>query len=116
MIDGLKTIVYPVNDLGRAKALFHALLGVEPYADTPYYVGFRTEAHEIGLDPKGHAKGMTGPVPYWRVADIRETLAALLEAGAKPVQDVQDVGGGALTASVQDQDGNPVGLFQDAPV
>ncbi|GAA4945312.1 hypothetical protein GCM10023238_09410 [Streptomyces heliomycini] len=88
---------------------------MEPYADTPYYVGFRTGTHEIGLDPEGHAKGMTGPVPHWRVADIRETLAALLEAGAKPVQDVRDVGGGALTASVRDQDGNPVGLFQDAP-
>ncbi|MFK4153619.1 VOC family protein [Streptomyces fungicidicus] len=115
MSDGLKTIVYPVKDLAPAKALFRALLGVEPYADEPYYAGFRTGTHEIGLDPQGHAKGMTGPVPYWIVADIRRSLAELLKAGAEPLQDVQDVGGGTLIASVRDRDGNPVGLFQDAP-
>ncbi|MEZ3179657.1 glyoxalase [Streptomyces pimonensis] len=115
MTHGLKTIVYPVKDPGPAKALFRALFGVEPYTDEPYYVGFRTDTHEIGIDPRGHAKGMTGPVPYWTVTDIRQTLTALVEAGAKPLQDVQDVGGGTLIASVRDPDGNFVGLFQDAP-
>jgi predicted enzyme related to lactoylglutathione lyase len=115
MTHGLKTIVYPVRDIGPAKALFQTLLGVEPYADEPYYAGFRTDTHEIGLDPNGHAKGMTGPVPYWTVTDVRRTLAELLEAGAKLLQDVQDVGGGTLIASVQDPDGNLVGLFQNAP-
>jgi predicted enzyme related to lactoylglutathione lyase len=56
---------------------------------------------------------MTGPVPYWHVDDIRATLAALLEAGAETLQDVQDVGGGRLIASVKDTDGNLVGLLQD---
>ncbi|MFG3002371.1 VOC family protein [Streptomyces calvus] len=115
MTDGLKTIVYPVKDLGPAKELFRTLLGVEPYADEPYYVGFRAGGHEIGLDPHGHAKGMTGPVPYWNVGDVRGTLAELVAAGATPVQDAQDVGGGTLIASVRDQDGNVVGLVQDAP-
>lgn len=113
MTHALKTIVYPVKDVGPAKELFRALLGTEPYADEPYYVGFRTGTHEIGLDPHGHGKGMTGPVPYWTVPDIRATLARLLEAGAKPLQDVQDVGGGTLIAAVQDPDGNLVGLFQE---
>ncbi|MFF9202706.1 VOC family protein [Streptomyces sp. NPDC014986] len=110
MTGGLKTIVYPVRDLGSAKELFRTLLGVDPYADEPYYVGFRAGGHEIGLDPHGHAKGMTGPVPYWNVTDIRRTLAELVAAGAKPVQDVRDVGDGMLIASVQDADGNLVGL------
>jgi predicted enzyme related to lactoylglutathione lyase len=113
MTDGLKTIIYPVKDLDAAKALFSALLGVEPYADEPYYVGFRAAGQEIGLDPNGHAKGMTGPVPYWHVADLRSTLAALLAAGAETLQDVQDVGGGKLIAYVKDADGNLVGLTQD---
>ncbi|MEU1039465.1 VOC family protein [Streptomyces sp. NPDC005551] len=114
MTSGLTTIVYPVKDLARAKAVFGALLGVEPYADEPYYVGFRTAGQDTGLDPNGHAKGMTGPVPYWTVEDIRAALSALLAAGAETLQDVQDVGGGRLIASVKDADGNPIGLVQDS--
>jgi len=113
MTAGLNTIIYPVKDLAQTKALFSALLGVEPYADEPYYVGFRDAGQELGLDPNGHAKGMTGPVPYWHVSDLRGTLAGLLDAGAESLQDVQDVGGGKLIASVKDADGNLVGLIQE---
>ncbi|MBD9728885.1 glyoxalase [Streptomyces caniscabiei] len=113
MTDGLKTVIYPVEDLARAKALFGTLLEVEPYADTPYYVGFKDAGQDVGLDPNGHAKGMTGPVPYWHVSDIRSTLAALLVAGAQTLEDVHEVGGGRLIASVKDPDGNLIGLLQD---
>jgi predicted enzyme related to lactoylglutathione lyase len=115
MPEGLRTVTYPVKDLARAKALFGALLGVEPYTDEAYYVGFRAPGRpEVGLDPNGHAKGLTGPVPYWHVADVRADLAALVGAGAEVVQDVQDVGGGMLVASVKDADGNDIGLVQEA--
>ncbi|PAZ13663.1 glyoxalase [Streptomyces sp. SA15] len=114
MTAGLTTIIYPVKDIARTKALFSALLEVEPYADEPYYVGFKDAGQDVGLDPNGHAKGMTGPVPYWHVSDIRGRLAALLDAGAELLQDVHDVGGGRLIASVKDADGNLVGLLQDA--
>ncbi|MBL1084519.1 glyoxalase [Streptomyces actinomycinicus] len=114
MTTGVQTIIYPVKDLAKAKPLFSALLGVEPYADQPYYVGFKAAGQDVGLDPNGHAKGMTGPVPYWHVTDLRARLAALLEAGAELLQDAQDVGGGRLIASVKDPDGNLVGLLQDA--
>ncbi|MFH9979244.1 VOC family protein [Streptomyces sp. NPDC017179] len=114
MTAGLMTIIYPVKDLARAKALFSALLEVEPYADAPYYVGFKDAGQDVGLDPNGHAKGMTGPVPYWHVDDIRARLAALVAAGAEVLQDVQDVGGGRLIASARDADGNLIGLLQDA--
>ena len=113
MTAGVQTIIYPVKDLEKAKPLFAALLGVEPYADEPYYVGFKAAGQDIGLDPNGHAKGMTGPVPYWHVTDLRERLAALVAAGAELLQDAQDVGGGRLIAFVRDADGNLVGLLQD---
>lgn len=115
MTHGLTTVIYPVKDLDRAKALFSALLGTEPYADSAYYVGFKDAGQDVGLDPHGHAKGMTGPVPYWHVSDIRSTLAALIGAGAETLQDVHDVGGGMLIASVKDADGNLIGLKQTAP-
>lgn len=114
MTAGLKTIIYPVKDLAQAKALFSALLEVEPYADSAYYVGFKDAGQDVGLDPNGHAKGMTGPVPYWHVTDIRSTLAGLLGAGAQTLEDVHDVGGGRLIASVKDTDGNLIGLLQDS--
>jgi predicted enzyme related to lactoylglutathione lyase len=113
MTEGMRTVIYPVKDVERAKALFGALLRTEPCADEPYYVGYRDAGQDVGLDPNGHARGMTGPVPYWTVDDIRDRLAALLDAGADLVQDVTDVGGGKLIACVRDADGNLVGLAQD---
>ncbi|MEU6192605.1 VOC family protein [Streptomyces sp. NPDC047061] len=113
MSEGVQTIIYPVKDAAQAKALFSALLGVEPYADEPYYVGFKAAGQDVGLDPNGHAQGLTGPTPFWHVIDLRERLAALLAAGAELVQDARDVGNGRLVASVKDADGNMVGLIQD---
>ncbi len=49
MNQGIKTVIYPVKNLSRAKALFAKLLGVEPYTDAPYYVGFKVGDQEIGL-------------------------------------------------------------------
>jgi predicted enzyme related to lactoylglutathione lyase len=112
MTSGMRTVVYPVKDLGGAKTLYGKLLGVEPYADESYYVGFRVGDQELGLDPNGHSQGMTGPVDYWEVDDIEETLASLLAAGAEEQQAIRDVGGGKLIASVRDADGNVTGLVQ----
>jgi hypothetical protein len=39
MTSGIRTVIYPVKDLDRAKTLCGKLLGVAPYADEPYYVG-----------------------------------------------------------------------------
>ncbi|MFF3455412.1 VOC family protein [Streptomyces sp. NPDC002730] len=114
MTEGMKTIIYPVKDLARAKTLYSELLGVEPVMDEAYYVGFRAGGQDIGLDPHGHGKGMTGPVGFWHVDDIRSAVSALLGAGAEAVQDIQDVGGGKLTAIVKDSDGNAIGLIQAA--
>jgi predicted enzyme related to lactoylglutathione lyase len=109
MNQGIRTVIYPVKDIGRGKALLSNLLGVAPYADTAYYVGFRVGDQEIGLDPNGHKAGMTA---YYHVDDIKKSLQLLLDAGAQVEQQVKDVGGGKLIASVKDADGNIVGLIQ----
>lgn len=113
MTSGMKTVIYPVQDLNAAKAVFSELLGVAPTMDEPYYVGFDAADLHVGLDPNGHAKGMTGPIDYWHVADVAATLEALQRAGAQPHETAKDVGGGKLVASVKDADGNVVGLIQD---
>ncbi len=112
MNQGIRTVIYPVTDIAQAKTLYSKLLGVEPYADEAYYVGFRVGDQEIGLDPHGHSQGMTGPVGYFHVSDIRQSLQALLDAGAHTQQEVKDVGGGRLIAWVKDADGNIIGLLQ----
>lgn len=112
MSEGISLFVYPVKDLAQAKALYSTFLGVEPYADGAYYVGFKVGDQEIGLDPYGHNKGMTGPIGYRSVSNIQESLQLLLDAGAQVQQAVQDVGGGMLVASVKDTDNNIIGLRQ----
>jgi len=75
-------------------------------------VGFRVGDQEIGLDPHGHTQGMTGPVCYFHVSDIEQSLQALVDAGAHTQQKVKVVGGGKLIAWVKDADGNIIGLLQ----
>jgi predicted enzyme related to lactoylglutathione lyase len=112
MTSSIRTVVFPVKDLARAKALYGSLLGVAPSMDEAYYVQFNVADQEVGLDPHGHGKGMTGPVGYWQVDDIEESLNRLLDAGAQVQQAVSDVGGGKLIASLTDADGNGIGLIQ----
>jgi len=109
----LKTIIFPVGDLASAKGVLAALLGSAPVVDQPYYVQFNDGEQEIGLDPNGASKGMTGPVPYWHVSDIKQTLHDLVASGAREDQPINDFGG-RLVASVRDADGNPIGLIQPA--
>jgi predicted enzyme related to lactoylglutathione lyase len=113
MTSNMKTIIFPVMDLEKAKAVFGALLGTAPYADAPYYVGYRVGDLEIGLDPNGHSQGLTGPVAYWNVDDIKSSLQSLLDAGAETQLEIKDVGGGNLIARVKDADGNVIGLKQE---
>ena len=93
-------MIYPVTDIARAKALYSTLLGVEPSMDGAYYVGFRVGDQDIGLDPNGFSQGLTGPVGYWHVDDIQESVTRLLDAGAEVQQPVRNVGGGKQIASV----------------
>ena len=110
MSDGIKTVIYPASDLARAKAAFSAVLGAAPDIDQPYYVQFNVGDQAIGLDPNGHK---SGAVVYYQVTDIKSTLQALRETGAQVNQDVTDVGGGRLIASVKDADANLIGILQD---
>jgi predicted enzyme related to lactoylglutathione lyase len=110
---GIKTVLHPVSDLEKAKAVYTALLGAAPQADSEYYVGFEAEGQHIGLVPGGGPQGMTSPVAYWHVPDIEAKLAEVTAAGASLKEAPRDVGGGRLVATVTDPDGNVLGLLQD---
>jgi predicted enzyme related to lactoylglutathione lyase len=110
--EGIKTVLHPVTDLEKAKAVYTALLGLPPQHDAPYYVGYDTAGQHIGLVPGG--QGMTSPVAYWHVADIEAKLAEVTAAGATVKDPVRDVGGGRLVATFTDPDGNVLGVLQDS--
>jgi len=110
---GIRTVLHPVSDLEKAKAVYTALLGVPPTSDSPYYVGFEAAGQQIGLVPSGGGQGMTSPVAYWHVADIEAKLAEVRAAGATVKEPAHDVGGGRLVATFTDPDGNVLGILQD---
>jgi predicted enzyme related to lactoylglutathione lyase len=111
--EGIKIVLHPVTDLERAKAVYTALLGLAPQADSAYYVGYDVAGQQIGLVPGGGPQGMTSPVAYWQVPDIEAKLAEVTAAGATRKDPVRDVGGGRLVATFTDPDGNVLGVFQD---
>ena len=111
--EGIKTVLHPVSDVAKAKAVYTALLGIEPQADAPYYVGYDVAGQHIGLVPGGGPQGMTSPIAYWHVSDIEAKLAAVTAAGATVTEAAHDVGGGRLVATFTDPDGNVLGVLQD---
>ena len=110
MNKGIKTVIYPVKDITQATTLFRKLLGVEPYADQPYYVGFKIGDQDIGLVPNNPEAGMTA---FYHVDDIKNSLQILVDGGAEIMQNIKNVGGGRLIASVKDKDSNLIGLIQN---
>ena len=110
---GIKIVLHPVSDLAAAKAMYSALLGMQPQADSKYYVGFEAEGQQIGLVPGGGPQGETSPVAYWQVSDIEAKLAEVTAAGGTRKEEPHDVGGGRLVAAFTDPDGNVLGLIQD---
>jgi predicted enzyme related to lactoylglutathione lyase len=103
-------IIYPSSDVPKATQFFTTLLGTQPYAQSPYYVGFKVGDMEIGLVQR--TPQMPAALAYVDVADIKEALATVLAAGAEKVQDITDVANGLLVASFKDPDGTQIGLRQ----
>ena len=110
---GIKTVLHPVSDVTAAKAVYTALLGIEPQHDASYYVGYDVAGQHIGLLPGGGPQGLTAPLAYWHVDDIHEKVTELTAAGATVKDAPNEVGGGRVVASVVDADGNVLGLIQD---
>ncbi|TNE90745.1 MAG: hypothetical protein EP330_07400 [Deltaproteobacteria bacterium] len=112
MIRGLRTVVFPVDDLKRAKAFYTALLGYEPYFDEPFYVGFEVEGYELGLSPD-HQASTRGSRAYWGVEDVEASIARALSLGASQLSDARDVGGGIIIGAVRDPSGNTLGFVRN---
>ena len=115
MFLGLRTAAYHVSDIAKARDWYSSILGFAPYFDEPFYVGFNVGGYELGLqpteaEPSNQAEGV---VAYWGVEDATAALNRLIEHGATPNEDVQDVGGDIKVASVKDPFGNIFGVIEN---
>lgn len=104
-------IVIPVTDLDAAKKLYGAWLGAEPHTEAPYYVGFNVGGVEIGLNPNGHAMGMTKPTPTAAVESLDAAREELLAAGATEISPPSPAGPGQRVCTFADADGNPMAII-----
>jgi catechol 2,3-dioxygenase-like lactoylglutathione lyase family enzyme len=115
MFKGLRTATYQVKDLAKATAWYAHVLGVQPYFDQPFYVGFNVGGYELGLVP-GEREDRARPpagIAYWGVEDAVAAYQRLIALGATPQEPVQDVGGGIFVGSVHDPFGNVLGVIQN---
>jgi len=114
MFLGLRTAKYEVQDMAKAKEWYSKALGMQPYFDEPaFYVGYNVGGYDLGLvpAPKAEAKRAAAGVAYWGVEDAHAAYKRLIELGATPVEEVQDVGGGMLVGEVRDPFGNVLGII-----
>ena len=114
MFLGLRTVKYEVTDMAKAKEWYSKVLGMQPYFDEPaFYVGYNVGGYDLGLvpAPKAETKRAAAGVAYWGVEDAHAAYKRLIELGATPVEDVQDVGGGMLVGEVRDPFGNVLGII-----
>ena len=110
---GLRTTIYHVLDIDKAKAWYTKAFDVEPYFDHPFYVGFNVGGYELGLQPDetdGSDK-IQSVVSYWGVEDINDKYNHFLSIGAIVHEAPNNVGGEIMVATVKDPWHNIIGLI-----
>jgi predicted enzyme related to lactoylglutathione lyase len=110
----LRSVIYTVGDLSRAKSFYASVVGKTPYFDQPFYVGFDIDGQELGLDPdtRNRKPGPGGAVAYWKVDDISASWEFAIANSAEPLEPPHAVGEGISVAVISDPFGNYIGLIQ----
>jgi catechol 2,3-dioxygenase-like lactoylglutathione lyase family enzyme len=110
-LHGLRTVIYPSPDLAAATRWWAELLGVPPYFEQPFYVGFEVGGYELGLLPDADPAG--GALTYWGVDDVAVAMAEATRLGAVEHSATTEVGDGIVTGSVTTPDGAILGLIRN---
>ncbi len=101
---GLRTTIYPTDDLAASVAQFNELLGIKPYFDEPFYVGYNVGGYELGIDPNSDVAD--GVQSYWGVKDAHAAAEELRARGATTVAEVTDTGDGIKVGRFRLPDGS----------
>lgn len=107
---GLRTTIYKVDDLAKAKDWYAKAFETEPYFDEPFYIGFNIQGYELGLQPDDSVKG-DNTLSYWGVEDINEEYKRLINLGATEHKKPMNVGGELMVCSLRDPWDNIIGLI-----
>ena len=112
---GLRTVIYHAPDLAKTKEWYAKALGIEPYFDQPFYVGFNVGGYELGLDPDAASTpgGKEGSVAYWGVSNAEASFRRLISLGATERSAPQEVGEGIRVATVFDPFGSIFGIIEN---
>ena len=106
---GLRTVIYPSPDLDAAKRWWTDFLGVAPYFDQPFYVGFDVAGYELGLVPDGDLSREA--TTYWGVGDVATCVERATALGAEVLEAPLDVGEGIVVGAVRNPSGSVVGFI-----
>ncbi len=110
---GLRTVVYKVDNLEKAKQWYTLAFQTEPYFDEPFYVGFNIGGYELGLLPEEipQEKKSENVITYWGVNEIAKEFNRLIGLDATVDEEPTNVGGELVVASVKDPWGNVIGII-----
>jgi predicted enzyme related to lactoylglutathione lyase len=114
MFKKLRTVIYHVDDLEKAKTWYENITGIKPYFDEPFYVGFDINGCELGLDPDiNNVEPGNQSVAYWAVDNIEIAVEKLTFNNASVISAITDVGGGIKVAVLKDPFGNAIGVIEE---
>jgi predicted enzyme related to lactoylglutathione lyase len=107
----LTLIEFPADDVERARQFWSALLGCELETRGPEQgEGWQTNRGEVdmGLHRRGRGPGDRFSLPYFRVADLADTLVQVGALGGDVIH------AGERWAVCRDSEGSPFGLTAGA--
>lgn len=108
---GLRTLIYPSDNLEDDVRWWTDVLGFEPYFKEEFYVGFEVDGYELGLDP--NASMADGPRTYFSVANVQQAVDELLANGCTIHEPVTNTGGDVIVATVRKPNGQLLGLIDN---
>lgn len=110
---GLRTTIYKVSEVDKAKKWYAKAFDTPPYFDEPFYVGFNIGGYELGLlpDRESTIEKADSVLSYWGVLDIHKTYKKLIDLGAEEHEKPTNVGGELMVASVKDPWNNIIGII-----
>lgn len=118
-LNPIATVEIPVAEMERAVRFYTAVFGHELERQT-------IDGYDMALFPAGGGEGASaalakgdayrpsreGAIVYFRVADIRATVARAEAAGGALLYPVKDVGEYGLVGEIADSEGNRIALSQ----
>lgn len=111
----LETVIIFTSQMELLADFYEQALDIGPYESAPGHLGCRVGLIYFGFDQVDKVKGSytsSGITLWFTIDDIQATFDRLVSLGAEVRYPPTEKPWGALLASVQDPDGNILGLSQ----